>query len=159
MGGFTPSTLLQIQRLHRLWLQLKQAEQASAVISRWGEAVVQAIAEDDEDANWYDINVIRTETRIWLLFEDSKSLWHFDRESGLNKLHQAAELIRTLPLDLGAVEAMHPQHHGTQYHYSPDDYWQVWQECTENLYGDQQLAQQGLDWENEQNQSNIDKPK
>jgi len=152
MDGFTPNTLLQIQRLHRLWLQLEQPEAASAVISRWGETAVEGIIEqDDKDADWYDIGVMRTETRIWLLLEDSKSLWHFDRESGLNKLRQAAELIRTLPADLGAIEAMHPRYHGMQYHYSPDDYWQVWQECAENLYCDQQLAQQGLSWESEQN--------
>jgi len=152
MGGFTPNTLLQIQRLHRLWLQLEQPEAASAIISQWGKVVVQAITEqDDEDADWYNIDVMRTETHIWLLFTDSKSLWHFDRESGLDKLRQAAELIRTLPADLGTIEAMHPQYHGTQYHYSPDDYWQVWQECAENLYCNPQLAQQGLNWESEQN--------
>jgi len=155
-GGFTPNTLLQIQRLHRLWLVLQQFEQASAVIHQSGEAVVEAICvteQESEDTDYSDIiDVIRKETRIWLLLTDSKSRFYFDHAGGLEKLRQAAELIRTLPPDLGAVEALHPQYHGTQCHYSPDDYWQDLQEYAEYLYRNAQLAQ---DFEREQEQVNI----
>jgi len=144
-GGFAPTRLLQLQRLHQLWLELGQAQTASAIISQWADPIIQAITDTAE----------RERARIELLLADSQSRWHFDRATGLSNLQQAADLIRTLPVDAERLNSLIKAQAITHWHPSAERYWDHWQHCVEHLYHDWQLAQQGTDWKQAQKQACI----
>jgi len=149
-GGFAPNRLLQLQRLHQLWLELGQARIASALIDQWADPIIQAI--NDETA--------RKQAQIELLLADSQSRCSFDRPAGLAKLDQAAHLIRALPADSELantlLQAAQPI---TRWHPSVERYWDHWQHCVEHLYHDWRLAQRGLDWKQAQKQACISSPR
>jgi len=147
-GGFAPNRLLQIQRLHQLWLELGQAQLASALISQWADPITQAITDPTE----------RNQVRIELLLADSQSRWHFDRTTGLAHLHQAATLIRSLPLNTEQVDSVVNLQPANRWHPSAERYWDDWQQCVEHLYHDWPLAQQGLDWKQAQKQERMTLP-
>jgi len=147
-GGFVPTRLLQLQRLHQLWLELGQPSMASALIDQWADAIIQAISD----------KTARNQAHIELLLADSHSRWHFDQAAGLAKLDQAAHLIRALPADPELANALMKAQHITRWHPSVERYWDHWQCCVENVYHNWQLAQHGLDWEQAQKQASISSP-
>jgi len=144
-GGFVPTRLLQLQRLHQLWLELGQAQTASALIDQWADTITQAISD----------TTARNCAQIELLLADSQSRWQFDRSTGLAKLNQAANLIRALPVDAEFAQTLLPAQPITRWHPSAERYWDHWQHCVEHLYHDWQLAQNGLDWKQAQKQACV----
>jgi len=153
VGGFLPAKLLQLQRLHRLLLFLRQPEQANGLVSRWGDILIQIATK--EAAIWEDeeagISVtICNEIRIHLLLADSDSRFYFDRAGGLESLYKAAKLIGLLPAYLDNIEIIDENYFGTICFCSPNDYWQAWGRRAEGVYKDSTLMQYGCKLEKQQ---------
>jgi len=142
-----PINLQELQSLHRLWHLVNETQKAGELVSRYRDVILQKLAQTS--------GTEKIQTQLHLDFMQIQSDLYINKISGLRKLRECAELIKTLPAQLNGVYTQAYNQYSERYFFycerSWQQYWLEWLDWVKK-YRAWGLAQYGIEQRQKQNE-------
>jgi len=141
-----PENLQELQTLHRLWQLVDEPQQAGQLVSQYRDAILQALPHTGTE---------KIQTQLHLDFMQIQSDLYCDKTRGLQKLHDCAQIIKTLPAQLSGVYTQTYNQYSEHYFFYCEknwqNYWVEWLDWAQK-YRAWELAQYGIEQRQIQNE-------